>query len=273
MRTFALLTLLFLIQTPSAKPRKSATAAEPPPASSKNGAQKGSVADKKSKVQTEPRSTSASVQDKHEHVNVIFPKDWSPHKDSLDTIAQQATIALAIVGIIGTFVAVGTLWVLKNQTDLQIASQRAWLILRPDTFDLAAGRQRFDWVITNAGKTTAFLTAAQVRCRKCAGMEKLLESSPDFGRGVIEYHNVPIAAGESLKLWSYIETGGEADDRLTDDDVARIRNSSDDLIAYGFVKYCSFEQVRESRFCYRYEWLSQDFRINLLAPAEYHKCT
>jgi hypothetical protein len=144
-------------------------------------------------------------------------------------------------------------------------SERAWLLISPDSFTLVTSN-RFDWVIKNVGKTTARITEANVRCRTCVGMEKLLGQSPDYG--------MPIPVYETPVAPDPFETQDGRTSGLTADDLEGIRNKGVDLVAYGYVKYIdAFGESHETRFCSYYAVFRQDFRINLLAPADYHRCT
>ncbi len=121
------------------------------------------------------------------------------------------------------------------------------------------------------GRTTATISKAQVRCIKYAGMDKFLAGTPDFGEPVTLY-DIPAAPNIPLKIWSYIE--GESGIRLDAKDVDDIANRGAELVAFCFVQYTdSFGYPHESRFCYYYAVPFGEFRINLRASAEYHRCT
>jgi len=159
--------------------------------------------------------------------------------------------------------------IMREQAGELVNAERAWLLMRPDVFTLAPSR-RFDWLITNAGRTTARIVETQVICKKVAG---LLPEIPDYG-DPITVSLAPIAPQESLKFWSYIEAQPRITDGLADQDIREIENGQADLVAYGSVKYLdSFGRHHESRFCYYYALFCGEFRMNLRAPDEYHKCT
>jgi hypothetical protein len=158
----------------------------------------------------------------------------------------------------------------KSSAESVRKAERAWLIIKPDSFLLQPGN-RLDWIIVNAGQTTATISKAQVRCKKYRGMEILLTGPPDYG-DPINLLDVPIAPNIPIKVWSYIET--DTGNRLSPEDVVDISDKGADLVAYCFVEYLdSFGDPHESRFCYYYANPWKEFRINLRAPADYHKCT
>jgi hypothetical protein len=76
-----------------------------------------------------------------------------------------------------------------------------------------------------------------------------------------------------VKFWSYIETGDREYDGFSINDVQEVLAGTTDLAVYGYVKYLDgFGESHETRMAYRFDWKSQDFRLNLLVPASYHKC-
>ena len=150
-------------------------------------------------------------------------------------------------------------------------SERAWLVMQPDTFKLEPSR-KFDWVIKNVGKTTARIVETNMRCRKCTSLEKILADPPEY-KDPICAHGIPIAPGDSAQFWSYIEAQPRDSDGMTAQDVAEIQSGKAELVAYGFVKYLdSFGEEHESRFCYYYALFWSAFRMNFHAPASYHEC-
>jgi hypothetical protein len=164
----------------------------------------------------------------------------------------------------------------KKSADALSNAERAWLFLEPSpTFSL--GIKRLDWRITNRGKTTATISEASLRCQKRTGLENVLPSPPVYKGVTIDLYNVPISPNGQIDVWSSIE-GTEGEDGivsgLTDKDVIDIRDKGSDLVAYGFVRYTdALGDLHESRFCYYYALPWSQFRINLRAPAEYHRCT
>ncbi len=130
---------------------------------------------------------------------------------------------------------------------------------------------RFDWLITNVGKTTARIMEVNIRCRKYT-LSDPLPDTPQF-REAIAFPGVPLAPNDSLKGWTYMEAQERDYNGLTPQDVANIRSMVDELVAYGLVRYLdSFGNGHVSRFCYYYATFCEEFRINLRAPAAYHEC-
>jgi hypothetical protein len=181
---------------------------------------------------------------------------------------------LAIVGILGVYVAVHTLKAIEEQVNAVVLSERAWLVMRPDSFTLQPSG-KLDWAVTNTGRTVARILEAGIRCGIYDVVSNRLPDMPNYGVPVNLYR-VPICPGDSLKLWSNIETPPKRvfqGTGLTAEDIDDIKTKGNDLVAYGVVKYLdSFGNSRESRFCYYYAFAFGEFRIYLLAPAEYHKC-
>jgi len=197
-------------------------------------------------------------------VAVVIQKDW------MDKVGWGGGVILAAVGICGTYLAIRTLNAIRAQVDGTVRAERAWLVVRPDTFTLQPAN-RLDWIIVNTGRTTATISRAQVRCVKYMGMDKLLAAPPDYG-DPINLYDVPAAPNVPLKVWGYIE--GDSGLRLNLKDVGDIADRGADLVAFCFVQYVdSFGYAHESRFCYYYAVPFGEFRINLSAPAEYHRCT
>ena len=208
--------------------------------------------------------------------------------DITDILGVIAAWALVAIGAIGTHYALKTLRAVESQTrslkshSEHIAnSERPWIVL--EVFSEGFSRayrasqplRRLDWSISNSGKTVALLIEAQLRCKKVTGMSKFLTVPPDYGQP-INLKEVPIAPGDKIDAWCYIETDERrASEGLEADDYVAIREKGDDLVAFGYAKYKdALGEIRESRFCYYFDArVFQEFRTNLIAPAEYHKCT
>jgi len=218
----------------------------------------------------EPSSNATANADKPTAVRVTELPRFGIGKDWFDKIAWAGGIVLVGVGVFGVYLANRTLTAIRTQVDATVRAERAWLIVRPDAFILEPGN-RLAWLIINAGRTMATISRAQVRCKKYQGMATLLAGPPDYGEP-INLYDVPIAPNIPINVWSYVE--GDAANRLTAEDVVDISERGADLVAYCFVEYLdSFGQPHESRFCYYYAVPFGEFRINLRAPAEYHRCT
>src|ERR1035438_1390164 len=191
-------------------------------------------------------------------------------KDWMDKVAWVGGLVLVVVGISGVLLAIRTLKSIKAQVDASVRAERAWLIIKPDAFVLQPGN-RLDWLIINTGRTTATISKTQVRCKKYTGMDMFLAEPPDYG-GPINLYDVPSAPDIPIKVWSHLE--GDTGNRLTAEDVVDISDRGADLVAYCLVEYLDcFGRPHESRFCYYYAVPFGEFRMNLRAPAEYHKCT
>lgn len=210
-------------------------------------------------------------------------------RDWVDFVSLAFSGLLVAIGAFGVAYAIKTLKVIDRQAkaneaqlaEIKVAgehvvgSERAWLSMSPDNFSLHAAR-RFDWIISNTGRSTAHVTEVSVRCKKY-GVTDRLPPIPEYDSPII-FPDVPLAPSSPLKGWSYIEPCKDEPrsitDGLNDQDIDDIMNRGYELIAYGFVKYRdSFGLPRESRFCSYYASTFGEFRINLLAPTEYHKCT
>jgi hypothetical protein len=188
----------------------------------------------------------------------------------MDYAAVLFSGLLIIVGVFGVCFALRTLKAIEAQGKAMILSERAWLVMRPESFPLQTFA-KLDWVVTNTGRTVARIVEARIRCGKYDVFNRFPDM-PNYGNP-INLYRVPIGPGESFKLWSYIETPKRDYQGLTAEDIDDIKTKGSDLIAYGIVKYSdSFGNPHESRFCYYYAFAFDEFRIYLLAPAEYHKC-
>ena len=193
-----------------------------------------------------------------------------PAKDWMDKIAWGGGLVLVVVSVFGAWLANRTLQSIRAQVATSAQAERAWLIVRPETFVLQPGN-RLDWIIINTGRTTAKISKAQVRCKKYSGLDTLLNDPPDYGEPM-NLKDVPIAPNIPVRIWSYIE--GDSGIRLTAEDIVDIQQRGHDLVAFCFVQYIdSFGHFHESRFCYYYAVPFSEFRINLRAPVEYHRCT
>ncbi len=212
-------------------------------------------------------------------------------KDAWEKAYVIFTGVLVAIGALGVRYAIRTLRAIERQADEMVnqrtvmheqlatmgkqlaglkSAERAWILLRPHNFYLEPSG-RLDWAITNAGRSVATISEVGLRCKKCRGVEKLF-SEPRKYTLIADFHDVPIAPQDSIEAWSGFEAA-PGTDSLTPADVADIRHG-DDLVAYDFVRYRdSFGDPHESRFCYYYAVAFNEFRINLRAPAEYHKCT
>jgi hypothetical protein len=231
-----------------------------------------------SKSVKEPTAREPSKQDREEVSNNDTTKtirvsefpSLSITRDWTDYAAVLFSGLLIIVGVFGVCFALRTLKAIEAQGKAVILSERAWLVIRPDPFTLQTSA-RLDWVVTNTGRTVARIVEARIRCGIYDVFNKLPDM-PNYG-DPINLYRVPIGPGESFKLWSYIETHKSDYPGLTAEDIDDIKTRGSNLIAYGIVRYSdSFGNPHESRFCYDYTLAFGEFRIYLLAPAEYHKC-
>lgn len=194
-----------------------------------------------------------------------------------------ATWALVIVGIGGVIAALKTLAIIKRQTkaieqqgDALMLADRAWLLIRPAGFQLVPSN-KFDWVVVNAGRSTAKILEAQVRCRTDISYRMKLPAMPQHNQPILVY-GTPIAPNGTLNFFSGFDafdaTYNEVMNApLTQQNIDDIQKGTADLVAYGYVRYeDAFGKTHETRFCSYYTTWAKDFRINLQAPAEYHRC-
>jgi hypothetical protein len=129
-----------------------------------------------------------------------------------------------------------------------------------------------DWKIFNRGRSVATVVEVGLTCKKVVGVEKLLPDTPEYNTRV-DFHSVPIAPNEALDAWCYIGTDHGESTGLSQGDVVDILTKGHDLVAFGFVKYLEPSgTLHEGRFCYYFAKTWGEFRINLVAPAQYHKC-
>ena len=163
-----------------------------------------------------------------------------------------------------------TLGVIRRQTDALINAERAWLLIHSNFKPISANK--FDWNITNSGRTTATIDETNVRCLTMRTMQELPDT-PEY-HDPINVRKAPIAPGQTLWFWSYFETQGDNPTGFSEEDSAAVDAGRVELVFYGYVKYTdSFGKPHESRFCYYYVPWCGEFRINLRAPAEFHRCT
>jgi len=197
-------------------------------------------------------------------------------------------LALVIVGAITAAVIAWQAWetrkaamagregaeAARSSSQALVKAERPWVSLTVynQSFRMQA-TNRLDWRISNEGRTVANIIEAQFRCRKIGPLDTALASPPNYGE-VIRFYDIPIAPGNHLDAWSYVEAGRGAPDGLNAQDIEDIRSRGHDLVAFGFLRYRDqFGQEHESRFCYYYAVAFQDFRVNLRVPADYHRCT
>lgn len=130
-------------------------------------------------------------------------KDWA------DYLALAFTASLVLIGWWGVSVAIRTLRSIERQTQHMSASERPWLFLEPyserfsDQYRSGRPISRFDWRISNRGKTVANVIEAQVICKSFKDLEaerkKLFPVPPNYGQP-IPFFNVPIAPEGTLEL-------------------------------------------------------------------------
>jgi len=244
--------------------KQNAQAKQNPPTQSKSV--KEPAAGEPSKQDREEVSDNNSIKpiQVREFPSVSITRDW------MDYATVLFSGLLIIVGAFGVCLALRTLKAIEAQGNALILSERAWLVIRPESFTLQPSA-KLDWVVTNTGRTVARICKAQIRCGKYDVFNKLPDV-PNYGNP-IDLHKVPIAPGESFKLWSYIETEKRESEGLTAEDIDDIKTKGRDLIAHGMVKYLdAFGNPHENGFCYLYSIAFCEFRTYLGAPAEYHKC-
>lgn len=216
-------------------------------------------------------------------------KEEHAKADSLDRLYRRYMWA-TIIGVVGAFIGIGVLiWqtriagrsaraaeiaakAAKASVDTLIDSERAWVNIRPDAFQLIICA-RLDWVLINTGRTTARITEVRVRCKKY-GPSETLDPTPVFRTDPILFPRVPLAPQDTLNVWSYIEAGEDRTyDGLTQQSIGEIRERGHDLVAYASVSYLdSFGKPHVARFCYYFATFCDQFRINLKAPSTYHEC-
>lgn len=161
---------------------------------------------------------------------------------------------------------------MRAQSAHTVNAERPWVVLTiyAQSFRMQPA-DRLDWRISNDGRTVANIIECGLRCSKVQGMETILKSPPNYG-SPIPFYGIPLAPQAHLDAWTFIEK--DTGRGLNTVDVEEIRSKGHDLVAYGVVRYRDqFGQEHESRFCYYYAVPFQEFRINLRAPADYHRCT
>ncbi len=222
-----------------------------------------------SEAQTPEKDGSEAADHNEEESKPVRVAPVNVHKDWADYLYIAASLALTIATLIIAGIALMQARAARAGVDALMESERAWLTICPDAFNLQPSN-RFDWIITNTGRTTARIVEASIRCKKYTVNEHLPDT-PVF-RDPIVFPNVPLAPGGSLKIWSYIEAQERDYNGLTAKDIDDIRTKGDELVAYGIVRYFTFGREHRSRFCYYYAVPFNEFRINLSAPAAYHEC-
>jgi hypothetical protein len=200
--------------------------------------------------------------------------DWGPWVFSL---------LLVIIGAVGLCAAYKTLKAIESQANHMVASERAWITIRP----VNAGQKLkegpppdFWWEVKNVGKTPARLIETQSTCRATEDGSAISEVPAYYG-GPVRLNKRILAPGDCMKFFT----------RWTDkhgDPVRRNLHSFDVLFlaAYGTVKYQTMfsDESCVSGFCDGFEFVSKDvatpeadkiieFRPNLYAAPEYTKHT
>lgn len=204
-------------------------------------------------------------------------------RDPADWVIWGLTILLFLVGAYQIVLLRGTLNVTrvaaeaaKQSADALVRADRAWLLIRPDKFHIAPSN-RFDWVVVNVGRSTAKVLETSVRCRTDISYQRRLPPMPEHNQPIV-VHRTPIAPGETLNFWCGFDAFDPAYNvvmyaSLTQQNIDDMLQGSTELVAYGYVRYeDAFGMPHESRFCSYFAPYVRDFRINLQAPEEYHRC-
>jgi len=199
---------------------------------------------------------------------------------------------MVIITGVAVWVAFGTLNDLKEQTavaktnaeaakksaDALIDAERPWLFVYPVNFRLGLrAHNRLDWKVVNKGRTVANVMQVSLTAGVYRGSERMLPADPKY-RLPINFYEVPLPPNGNIDAWCILEKNGThiGPDKLTEDDSEELRRDKTELIAYAEVLYrdqFSREVLHVGRFCYRFDPVFEEFRVNLSAPAVYHKCT
>jgi hypothetical protein len=198
--------------------------------------------------------------------------------------ANLSNWILAGLGVIGGIVALGTLLVIKRQTDHMVASERAWLIAKSAMDEYRPYEEDkpvFYWSIINKGKTAARLIETQC-VYEILNIEQLDALSPvPVYHLPTQFNRMPLLPEDSIIQSANLIhlPQSSALDRFEDGDLKVVQIGLLFLLAYGYVKYLdAFGNERESRFIEKYIWpspgvRSHGFKPYLDAPSEYTKCT
>lgn len=170
--------------------------------------------------------------------------------------AGKATWALVVVGILGTIAAICTLRTIRQQTDVLINSERAWVMVEVEPVpgagpiwdgqtmtreitDLIVGNTTFTAriICKNDGKAPAWITEKHA----CLDIVDVLPKTPDWGRTQsIQIEPEPLSVGQ---------IGKPKDEALT---CKRRREIGKMVVLYGIIKYRdTFGDNRSTSFGYK----------------------
>jgi hypothetical protein len=98
-------------------------------------------------------------------------------------------------------------------------AERPWIFIYPVGFRLLpSAENRFDWRISNSGRTVANIVEVRLRCRKCTGVAKILTGPPQYST-VVNFYGTPLPPNGTLDAWSDIEKDDGSSGALNDKDL------------------------------------------------------
>ena len=182
---------------------------------------------------------------------------------------------LVLVGIGGTWAALRTLRAIERQIEVQIRSERAWILADPgnipDDFEPRSDRITFLEVrphIKNYGKTPAQITRFGISDDKISPAGKL-QAEPNYK---YEQHvDIVLPQDQTIQPLKIM---------IPQTEFIAVRQGDPILYIYGFIDYVDFgDKPRKSRFCFVYNVpsgftsLKRGFYIPGNVPEAYTKCT
>jgi len=174
-----------------------------------------------------------------------------------EIVAWVANLLLVGVGI-------GTLSVVKRQTDHLVASERAWMIGVPDSPDIPEMSVQPEsvtvvWHFINKGKTPAYLLEIGSGARVLPSAETLPEIPPASEEVEAWYQNGIPLLPEAEMTRSHC--------RIIIPKAIQLRSGALTLWVYGYIKYRDISRKeRETQFCFRWEPVSDTGRRNQFIP-------
>jgi hypothetical protein len=200
--------------------------------------------------------------------------------------ANLSNWILAGIGIVGSFIAVITLWTFKRQTDQIVISERGWMVasmkVGPNNPRIASTNEiapiYAECIHTNKGKTPVFVLEAGMGIWVATDDDPLPDNPPPYDPRYTmkwEANGISIPPKMSIVRQVFKETANPI----------FVLTGSSDLYVYGFIKYSDAfkargfwgRRIRETRFCFRYIPGKPQFGMNahffIEGPPAYNRAT
>ncbi len=186
---------------------------------------------------------------------------------------------LALIGLLGTLVALATLWTIKRQTGATekaataardsvlafIRAERAWIAVDigpVPSFSNDTSRLEILWVnpvFTNQGKSPALVKRAVFKSDKIKHGTSLPEE-PDYASGFTsEGASYLVPPNKPFSFFTKVAVSGR--------EFLEIQQQTVDWYVYGFIDYEDIhgQEPHQTRFCFEYHVLADSIPIRLVS--------